>query len=99
MLRIMATRALDRVTHPHVWRRPGVCGGEPVIRGTRFPVRSVVEYVLHDGMTPEEMVRSWPHLSLAKVYDSIAYYYDHKTAIDRDIRAEKRAFERLTKER
>lgn len=66
-----------------------------MIRGTRFPVRSVVEYVLRQGTTPEEMVRTWRHLTLAAVYDALSYYYDHKAEIDRDIRAEQRAFERL----
>lgn len=83
--------------HPYVERKPGVCGGAPVIRGTRFPVRSVVSYVLRQGMTPEEMVRQWRHLTLAQVYAAISFYYDHKAEIDRDIRAEKRAFERLTR--
>jgi len=83
--------------HPSVVRKPGVCGGAPVIRGTRFPVRSVVEYVLRQGMTPEEMVRQWRHLTLAQVYAALSYYYDHKVEIDRDIRAERRAFERLTR--
>jgi uncharacterized protein (DUF433 family) len=46
-------------------------------------------------MTPEEMVRSWRHLTLAQVYDAISFYYDHKSEIDRDIRAEQRAFARL----
>lgn len=66
-----------------------------MVRGTRFPVRSIVEYVLRQGMTPEEVVRSWRHLTLAQVYDAISFYYDHKAEIDRDIRAEQRAFERL----
>ena len=92
-------RASPQVRHPHVWRKPGVCGGSPVIRGTRFPVRSVVEYVLRSGMTPEEMVREWTHLTLAQVYDAISFYYDHKAEIDRDIRANERAFERLKRVR
>lgn len=75
------------VRHPYVERKPGVCGGAPVIRGTRFPIRSVVVYVLHLGMTPEEMVRDWPHLKLAQIYDALSYYHDNQAAIDRSIRA------------
>ena len=75
------------IRHPYITRKPGVCGGAPIIRGTRFPVRSVVVYVLHLGMTPEEMVRDWPHLKLAQIYDALSYYHDNQTAIDRDIRA------------
>ena len=74
------------VKHPYVTRKPGVCGGEPIIRGTRFPVRSVVVYVLHLGMAPEEVVRDWPHLRLAHIYDALSYYHDNQAAIDRSIR-------------
>lgn len=82
------------VTHPHVWRKPGLCGGAPAIRGTRFPVRSVVVYVLRQGMTPEEMVREWPHLTLAQIYDALSYYYDHKRDIDAEIRRNEKAYAR-----
>jgi uncharacterized protein (DUF433 family) len=81
----------SKILHPHVERRPGVCGGEPVVRGTRFPVRSVVEYVLRSGMTPEELVAGWKQLSLAQVHDALSYYYDHKAEIDRSMRANRRA--------
>jgi uncharacterized protein (DUF433 family) len=87
-------RRSTAVRHPHVWRKPGVCGGSPVVRNTRFPVRSVVVYVLRHGMTPEEMVREWPDLSLAQVYDALSFYYDHRAEIDREIRRNERAFER-----
>ena len=48
---------VTRTEHPHIERRLNVCGGKPVIRGTRLTVRAVVIYVLNHGMTPEEMVR------------------------------------------
>ena len=91
----MATAS--RTRHPHVERRRGVCGGIPVIRGTRFPVRSVVEYVLRQGMTPEQMVAEWKHLTLAQIHGALAYYYDHKAEIDRSIRANERAMEKLSR--
>jgi uncharacterized protein (DUF433 family) len=81
----------SKVLHPHVERRIGVCGGDPVVRGTRFPVRSVVEYVLRSGMTPEELVAEWKQLTLAQVHDALSYYYDHKAEVDRSIRANRRA--------
>jgi uncharacterized protein (DUF433 family) len=73
--------------HPYVERRPAVCGGEPVIVGTRFPVRSVATSVYRLGMTPEEMVEAWPYLTLAHVHDALSFYHDHRPAIDRAIRA------------
>ena len=57
-------------------------GGEPVIIGTRFPVRSVVFYVVKEGMLPEELVREFPQLTLAAIYEALSYYYDHKDEID-----------------
>jgi len=76
-------KRVAEVRHPYIHRKRGVCGGEPVIRGTRFTARAVVEYVYHLGMTPEEMVREWKHLTLAQIYDALSYYHDHKKAIDR----------------
>jgi uncharacterized protein (DUF433 family) len=79
-----ALRAKGR-DHPYVERRPGVCGGEPVIRGTRFPVRSLVTYIYRVGMTPEEMVEAWPFLTLASIHDALSFYHDHRKVIDRAI--------------
>lgn len=82
------------VQHPYVTRLKGVQGGEPILVGTRFPVRSVVEYVLRQGMTPEELVREWDHLSLAQVHDALSYYYDHRSEIEGHVRRHRRALAR-----
>ena len=73
-------------SHPYVECRPGVCGGEPLVVGTRFPVRSVVTSVYRLGVTPEEMVEAWPYLTLAHIHDALSYYHDHRGTIDRAIR-------------
>ena len=91
----MATAS--HVESVHVERRPGVCGGVPVIRGTRFPVKSIAVYVLQHGMTAEEVVREWTHLTLAQVYGALAYYYDHKAEIDAHLAEEAALFERARK--
>lgn len=72
-----------KTVHPYITRRKNYCGGEPIIKGTKFPVRSVVTYVLRQGMTPEELITLFPHLTLAQVYDALSYYYDHKEEMDR----------------
>ena len=74
-----------KVRHPHIVSRKGYCGGSPVIAGTKFPVRSVVSYVLRQGVTPEELVAEFHHLTLAQVYDAISYYYDNQAEVDRDL--------------
>jgi len=72
--------------HPYVISQANFCGGSPVIKGTKFPVRSVVTYVLQQGLSPEELVKEFSHLTLAQVYDALSYYYDNKELIDKDIR-------------
>ena len=80
------SRALKRprFTHPHIERRAGVQGGRPVIKGSRFPVSSVV--VNHRrGLSAEEILREFPQLSAAEVYDALSYYYDHQPEVDAEI--------------
>jgi len=72
--------------HPYIVSQADFCGGSPVIRGTKFPVRSVVNYVLRHGISPDELVKEFSHLTLAQVYDALSYYYDHKEIIDKDLR-------------
>jgi uncharacterized protein (DUF433 family) len=76
---------MPKVAHPHVTNDPAVCGGSAIIHGTRFPVRSVVMYVLQHGLTPEELVDKFPHLSLAQIHDALAYYYDNRQEIENEI--------------
>ncbi len=76
-----------KVRHPHIVIRKGFCGGSPVIAGTKFPVRSVVNYVLRQGMTPEELAAEFDHLTLAQIHDALSYYYDHQRDVDQDIAA------------
>jgi uncharacterized protein (DUF433 family) len=67
--------------------RPGYRGGGAIITGTNFPVSSVVTYILHlhQGMIPEELARSFSHLTLAQVYDALLYSCDHQTEIDAEL--------------
>jgi uncharacterized protein (DUF433 family) len=84
----------SRILHPHVALDNGVCGGSPIISGTRFPVRSVVFYALRLGFTPEEIVGRFPHLSLAQVHDALAYYYDNRQEVEADIAANREETDR-----
>ena len=67
----MATH-VPRIVHPHISRQDDVCGGSPIIAGIRFPVRSVVFYVLRLGFTAEDLVERFPRLTLAQVYGALA---------------------------
>jgi uncharacterized protein (DUF433 family) len=75
-------QAAKKAKHPYIARQKSHWGGRA---GTKFPVRSVVQYVLREGMTPEDLVREFSHLNLAQVYDALSYYYDHRQEIDQDL--------------
>ena len=72
------------VVHPYVEQRAGVQGGRPVIKGTRFPVSSIVQNYRR-GCTVEEMLQEFPHLTPAQIYDALSYYHDHRERVDREI--------------
>ena len=79
------SKTAENVKHAYIISRKGYCGGRPIIAGTKFPVSSVVNYILKQGMTPEELVKEFPHLNLSQIYDALSYYYDHKEEMDKDI--------------
>jgi uncharacterized protein (DUF433 family) len=47
---------------PYITRDPAICGGEPVIAGTRITVRTVLAS-LAEGMETEELLRDFPTLT------------------------------------
>jgi uncharacterized protein (DUF433 family) len=67
--------------HAYIVRDPAILYGEPVVKGTRTPVRAVVEN-WRLGLSPEEIVVHLPHLTLAQVFDSLSYYSDHQDEIE-----------------
>ena len=66
--------------HVYIERDEAILSGEPVIKGTRTPVRAVVEQ-WRLGYAPEETVHELPHVSLAAVFDALSYYSDHREEI------------------
>ena len=81
----MPSDPLARPTeYPHIERVPGILSGEPIVKGTRIPVRAIVEH-WRFGQTPEEIVRHLPHLRLAQVFDALAFYDDHREEVEQYI--------------
>lgn len=56
----------------YIVRDPATCGGEPVVRGTRVTVRTVLAS-LAEGMTVAEILRDFPTLNEAAVKAVIAF--------------------------
>jgi uncharacterized protein (DUF433 family) len=67
--------------HFYIIRDEHILGGEPIIKETRTPVRSIAE-IWRLGTLPEEIPQHLPHLTLAQVFDALSYYSDHQAGIN-----------------
>ncbi|NQU14309.1 MAG: DUF433 domain-containing protein [Desulfobacteraceae bacterium] len=82
---------IESTNHPYIVRNREVCGGSPVINGTRTRVIDIaIEYEMF-GRSPDEIIGSHPHLTLHQVHDALSFYYenrdelDHKSEQDREV--------------
>jgi uncharacterized protein (DUF433 family) len=66
--------------HRYIVTDPEILGGEPIVSGTRTPVRAIVE-LWRLGITPEAIPSRLPHLTLAQVFDALSYFSDHQAEI------------------
>jgi uncharacterized protein (DUF433 family) len=76
------------LSREHIISTPDTCGGKPRIRGTRVRVKDVVLWHERMGMSPEEIISEWPHLTLGDVYAALAYYDDNRHVIDAEMKVE-----------
>ena len=65
----------------YVTNNPEILGGEPIVVGTRTPIRAIVG-LWRMGIMPEEILSHLPHLTLAQVFDALSFYLDHQTEIN-----------------
>jgi uncharacterized protein (DUF433 family) len=65
----------------YIVRDKRILSGEPIIKGTRTPVRAIVE-TWRMGVAPEEIPKGLPHLTLAQVFSALTYYSDHQDEIN-----------------
>ena len=65
----------------YVTRQHDILSGEPIIKGTRTPVRAIVEN-WRLGIRPEEIPLHLPHLTLAQVFDALSFYLDNQAEIN-----------------
>jgi uncharacterized protein (DUF433 family) len=69
-----------RTPHCYTVTDDRILHGEPIINGTRVPVRAIVE-LWRMGVAPEEIPAHLPHLTLAQVFDALSYFSDHSDQI------------------
>lgn len=70
--------------HLYIVRDEKILSGEPIVKGTRTPVRAIVE-TWRMGIAPEEILDGLPHLTMAQVFDALSYYSDHQDEINAHI--------------
>ena len=81
----MEKKSMSTTTeHYYIVTDDQILSGEPIIKGTRTPVRAIVE-LWRQGIAPEEITIHLPHLTLAQVFDALSYYSDHTEEINAHI--------------
>jgi uncharacterized protein (DUF433 family) len=64
---------------------PEMRSGRPVVAGTGVCVSDIVIAMLFHQRTPDELASDFD-LSLAQVHAALAYYYEHKSELDEEMR-------------
>jgi uncharacterized protein (DUF433 family) len=59
--------------------------GVPIIAGTNMKVIEIVLEKTAYGWSPEELHFQHLYLTLGQIYSALAYYWDHRDVLDRDI--------------
>lgn len=75
---------ITTTAYRYIVRNTAILRGEPIIMHTRTPVRAIVE-LWRQGVAPEMIPHSLPHLTLAQVFDALSYYSDNQEEINRYI--------------
>ncbi len=81
--------------HPMITCTPGVQGGYPCIKGTRTPVRAIVEYDrIYDGDT-DEILAALPYLIHMQIEAARSYYRECPELVDEDIARQEEAIAKI----
>ncbi|HEY3493899.1 MAG TPA: DUF433 domain-containing protein [Polyangiaceae bacterium] len=81
------------VPHPHVRVDQNVLGGSPYVAGSRVPVRRLYAF-FQSGASVERILKRYPQLGPAKVFDALAFALDNPEVIDADAQREQEILER-----
>ena len=80
-------RCMASIVSNHIEKRRDRSGNERAyVAGTRIRVQDVAsDHEVH-GLTPEQIAREHPQLSLAQVHAALAYYFDHREEVRRQMK-------------
>jgi len=82
------------VPHPHVRVDASVLGGSPYVVGSRVPVRRLWSYY-KKGVSLDTLLRRFPRLGPAKIFDALAFAYDNEEVVLADIEREEKLLDRV----
>jgi len=57
----------------------------PMIADTTMKVIELVLAHLAYGWSPDELHFQFPHLTLGQIHSALAYYWDHRAELDKDV--------------
>lgn len=93
----MAGQPLRResTNHPFIVKNQDICGGSPIVEGTRTRVIDIaIEYEML-GRSPDEIISSHPHLNLPQVHDALSFYYENRDELDQKAEKDREFIARL----
>ena len=73
--------------HPHVRVDKNVLGGSPYVAGSRVPVRRLWAFY-RNGTSVERILKRYPQLGPAKVFDALAFALDNEEVVEADLAKE-----------
>jgi uncharacterized protein (DUF433 family) len=76
----MANVITERIT-----RNPEIFGGKACVAGHRIRVMDIVIWHENLGLSSDEIVISYPELTLSDVHAALTYYFDNVEEIRNDI--------------
>ena len=74
---------------------PKICGGSPVVTGTRVRIVDIAIEYEYLNRSPDEIINAHPYLKLEQVHDALSYYYEHRDGMDKKIKEDKQFIEKL----
>lgn len=78
-------------------KTPGTCGGRVRIDGTRITVHRIAT-LYKQGQQPEEILQTYPHLTLSQIYTALAYFHANRDEIERELASADADYEQLKQE-
>jgi uncharacterized protein (DUF433 family) len=71
-----------------------VLGGSPYVVGSRVPVRRLWSFY-RKGVSLDTLLKRFPRLGPAKIFDALAFAYDNEEVIVADLQREEQLLDRV----